>query len=227
MKFHPLISIPVAALVFTVASYPVLAADDATKTVQSSNKVLQEFLSSDRIPRSILQRSQGIAIFPNVIQAGFFLGGQRGEGIMLVRDRDGRWSNPAIITATAGSIGLQFGAQSSDVVLVFQDAESIRKVYNSDFRLGGSVSGTAGPEGAEAVFPTDSTGNIYSYTKSEGLFGGVALSGIKVAYDDKKTGELYNRDQVTAQQVFTSRNITPPPTVRDLQRTLNRSGSAR
>jgi SH3 domain-containing YSC84-like protein 1 len=227
MRFHALMAVPVAAIVVASASHPTLAASDSTKTVSSSATALQEFVNSKRIPPSILRNSQGIAIIPNVIQAAFFLGGRRGQGVMMVRNQNGGWSNPVIITLTSGSLGLQFGAKSSDLVLAFQDSQSIRKVYTSDFRIGGSVSGTAGPTGAEAVYPTDSTGNIYTYAKSEGLFGGVALSGIKLAYDNEKTANLYGKRTITPRQVFLGENITPPSIVGDLKRALSRSISRR
>jgi SH3 domain-containing YSC84-like protein 1 len=226
MKFHKLMVVPVVALVISSALYPAVATSDSTKTVSSANAVLKEFVNSKRIPPRILQNSQGIAIIPNVIQAAFFLGGRRGQGVMMVRNSNGGWSNPVIMTLTSGSLGIQFGAKSSDIVLAFQDNQSIRKVYNSDFKLGGSVSGTAGPEGAEAVYPTDSTGNIYTYAKSEGLFGGVALSGMKLAYDTEKTANLYGQRTITARQVF-SGNVTPPAIVGDLQRTLRQATSMR
>jgi SH3 domain-containing YSC84-like protein 1 len=223
MRLQALIAVPVAAIVVASSSTPTLAASDSAKTVSSSATTLQEFVNSKRIPPSILRNSQGIAIIPNVIQAAFFLGGRRGQGIMMVRNQAGGWSNPVIITLTSGSLGLQFGAKSSDIVLAFQDNQSIRKVYNSDFKLGGSVSGTAGPVGADAVYPTDSTGNIYTYAKSEGLFGGVALSGVKLAYDNEKTATLYGQRSLTARQVFLGENISPPTVVGDLKRTLNQA----
>ncbi|WP_404789474.1 lipid-binding SYLF domain-containing protein [Altericista sp. CCNU0014] len=227
MNFHRLMAVPVAALVISSTSYPAFAASDSTKTVSSANTVLQEFVNSKRIPPRILQNSQGIAIIPNVVQAAFFLGGRRGQGVMMLRNSNGSWSNPVIMTLTSGSLGLQVGAKSSDIIMAFQDNESIRKVYNSDFRLGGSVSGTAGPTGADAVYPTDSTGNIYTYVKSEGLFGGVALSGMKLDYDDDKTADLYGQRNITARQVFTGTSVTPPTIVGDLQRTLSRAISSR
>ncbi len=227
MKLHSFLSIPVAAvLVVASSSHPSVAAD-ATKTVQSSTTAFQQFINSGRIPPRILRSSQGIAIIPNVIQAGFFLGGQRGQGVMVVRNQDGGWSNPAIITLTGGSIGLQFGAKSSDIVLAFQDQKSIRKVYGSNFELGGNVSGTAGPEGAQAVYPSDSTGNIYSYFKSEGLFGGVSLSGVKLAFNSSDTGRLYGQKNITARQVFSGQIPTKPPVVSSLQSVLRRSVSSR
>lgn len=228
MKFNSLVSIPVAALVVMTTSYPVKAdTEDSVRTVQKANTVLQSFVSSDRIPTSILRQSRGIAIIPRLVQAGFILGGQRGEGIMLVRNQDGTWSNPAIITITSGSIGAQIGARSSEVVLVFQDDESIRKLYSGPFELGATIAGTAGSRGTEPQFPTDSSGNVYSYVKSEGLFAGVALSGLKVAFDDDETAQLYGDNKLTARQVFTSQDLTAPTAVNDLKRTLQEVASQR
>jgi SH3 domain-containing YSC84-like protein 1 len=227
MRFHPLIAVPVAAIVIASTNNTALAASNSTKTVSSAATTFQEFVNNKRIPPSILRNSQGIAIIPNVIQAAFFLGGRRGQGVMMVRNQNGGWSNPVIITLTSGSLGLQVGAKSSDLVLAFQDSQSISKIYNSNFKIGGSVSGTAGPTGAEAVYPTDSTGNIYTYAKSEGLFGGVALSGIKLAYDNEKTADLYGKSSITPRQVFLGENITPPNIVGDLKRVLSQSISRR
>jgi SH3 domain-containing YSC84-like protein 1 len=223
MRFHALIAVPVAAMVVVSSNTATIAASDSTKTVGSAATALQEFVNSKRIPPSILRNSQGIAIIPNVIQAAFFLGGRRGQGVMMVRNQAEAWSNPVIVTLTSGSLGLQFGAKSSDIILAFQDNQSIRKVYTSDFKIGGSVSGTAGPVGADAVYPTDSTGNIYTYAKSEGLFGGVALSGMKLAYDNEKTANLYGQRTLTARQVFLGENISPPGVVGDLKRTLSQA----
>jgi SH3 domain-containing YSC84-like protein 1 len=225
MKLHALLALPVAAIVVASDGAAGITASDSTKTVGSAATTLQEFVNSKRIPPAILRNSQGIAIIPNVIQAAFFLGGRRGQGVMMVRNQTGGWSNPVIITLTSGSLGLQFGAKSSDIILAFQDNQSIRKVYNSDFKIGGSVSGTAGPVGADAVYPTDSAGNIYTYAKSEGLFGGVALSGVKLAYDNEKTANLYGQRTLTARQVFLGENVSPPSVVGDLKRTLNQSVS--
>jgi SH3 domain-containing YSC84-like protein 1 len=225
MKLHALLALPVAAIVVASDGAAGIAASDSTKTVGSAATTLQEFVNSKRIPPAILRNSQGIAIIPNVIQAAFFLGGRRGQGVMMVRNQTGGWSNPVIITLTSGSLGLQFGAKSSDIILAFQDNQSIRKVYNSDFKIGGSVSGTAGPVGADAVYPTDSAGNIYTYAKSEGLFGGVALSGVKLAYDNEKTANLYGQRTLTARQVFLGENVSPPSVVGDLKRALNQSVS--
>jgi SH3 domain-containing YSC84-like protein 1 len=225
MKLHALLALPVAAIVVASDGAAGITASDSTKTVGSAATTLQEFVNSKRIPPAILRNSQGIAIIPNVIQAAFFLGGRRGQGVMMVRNQTGGWSNPVIITLTSGSLGLQFGAKSSDIILAFQDNQSIRKVYNSDFKIGGSVSGTAGPVGADAVYPTDSAGNIYTYAKSEGLFGGVALSGVKLAYDNEKTANLYGQRTLTARQVFLGENVSPPSVVGDLKRALNQSVS--
>jgi SH3 domain-containing YSC84-like protein 1 len=227
MRLHALVALPVAAIVVATGSTSTIAASDSTKTVGSAAKTLQEFVNSKRIPPAILRNSEGIAIIPNVIQAAFFLGGRRGQGVMMVRNKTGGWSNPVIITLTSGSLGLQFGAKSSDIVLAFQDNQSIRKVYSSDFKVGGSVSGTAGPVGADAVYPTDSTGNIYTYAKSEGLFGGVALSGMKLAYDNEKTANLYGQRTLTARQVFLGENVSPPSVVGDLKRTLSQAISSK
>lgn len=226
MKFNNFILIPVTAALVSTAAYPSIAAGNPNETIQKSTTAFQEFVDKGRIPPSILRSSQGIAIIPNVIQAGFILGGQRGKGVMVVRTPDGSWSKPFIITLTGGSIGLQAGVKSSDIILAFQDKASIRKVYRSDFDLGGNVSGTAGPSGLQAVYPSDSVGNIYSYFKSEGLFGGVSLAGVKLAFDKNDTGRLYGQKNITPRQVFSGQTGTTPTVVSSLQSALSLSSAA-
>jgi SH3 domain-containing YSC84-like protein 1 len=226
LKFNNFIFIPVAAALVATTVYPSIAAGNPTETIQKSTTAFQEFVDKGRIPPSILRSSQGIAIIPNVIQAALILGGQRGKGVMVVRTPDGSWSKPFIITLTGGSIGLQAGIKSSDIVLAFQDKASIRKVYRSDFDLGGNVSGTAGPGGIQAVYPSDSVGNIYSYFKSEGLFGGVSLSGVKLNFDKDDTGRLYGQKNITPRQVFSGEIGTTPTVVSSLQSALSLSSAA-
>jgi lipid-binding SYLF domain-containing protein len=226
MKLYPFLVVPVAASLVVAANYPAMAENDAVTTVESATQVFKEIMNDPktRIPPEVLRSSQGIAIIPNVIQAGFFFGGRRGTGIVVVREENGRWSNPAFLNLTGGSFGLQFGAKSSDIVLVFKDRNSIADVLKGgSFKLGGSASATAGPVGASALDPTDAQrkAGIYSYARSEGLFAGVALEGAEFGFNNDKNQSLYGRQNITVQQIFSNQQIQPPSVVTNLKQVLN------
>uniref|UniRef100_B8HU09 Ysc84 actin-binding domain-containing protein n=1 Tax=Cyanothece sp. (strain PCC 7425 / ATCC 29141) TaxID=395961 RepID=B8HU09_CYAP4 len=227
MKNHPLLFVPVAAAVILTVSHPALA--NPVEEVQVSNNVFQDLVrgtADQRIPPEILRNAQGIAILTNVTRGGFFLfGGRRGDGTLLVRNQTGGWSNPVFINITGGNFGPQFGVSSTDIILVFMNRESIDRLLREPLDLGGSISVAAGPVGGNVVSPVaDPSPNIYAYSRSEGLFAGVTLSGSKVSYDARDTARFYGRS-VTPQEVFTGQVPTPPGAVA-LRSTLDQYGAA-
>lgn len=194
--------------------------------VENATFVLGEFTfnNTNRIPPRIIQRAQGIAIIPNVVQAGFIFGGRRGAGILLVRNENNQWSKPAFITLTGGSFGLQIGAQSTDVVLAFMDKSVVMRSLAQSFRLGGNVSVAAGPVGGEVVSPTDPSPQVFSYTRSAGLFAGVALEGAKISFDRSASTQFYGRRNLTPSQIFENSPPLPsPPVLNGLYNALARA----
>ncbi|HIK35464.1 MAG TPA: lipid-binding SYLF domain-containing protein [Thermosynechococcus sp. M98_K2018_005] len=194
--------------------------------VENATSVLGEFTfnNNNRIPPRIVQRAQGIAIIPNVVQAGFIVGGRRGAGILLVRNENNEWSKPAFITMTGGSFGLQIGAQSTDVVLAFMDKSVVMRSLAQSFRLGGNVSVAAGPVGGEVVSPTDPSPQVFSYTRSAGLFAGVALEGANIGFDRSASTRFYGRPNLTPMQIFENSPPLPsPPVLNGLYNALTRA----
>ncbi|WP_300876143.1 lipid-binding SYLF domain-containing protein [Thermosynechococcus sp. Uc] len=194
--------------------------------VENATFVLGEFTfnNNNRIPPKIVQRAQGIAIIPNVVQAGFIFGGRRGAGILLVRNENNEWSKPAFITLTGGSFGLQIGAQSTDVVLAFMDKSVVMRSLAQSFRLGGNVSVAAGPVGGEVVSPTDPSPQVFSYTRSAGLFAGVALEGANISFDRSANTRFYGRRNLTPTQIFANSPPLPaPPVLNGLYNALARA----
>lgn len=194
--------------------------------VKESAKVFTEINreSKTQIPSSLLQRSKAIAILTNVTQGGFIFGVRRGDGVILVRKPNGGWSNPAFITITGGSFGLQAGARSSDVILVFPSQTALNSVLSGAFEFGGSVSGTAGPVGEQPVESLEgfSGDKVYTYSRSEGLFGGVTLEGSDLDDDDELNKEFYGQP-ITATQIFQRSSLRPPVVVDSLKRVLRQA----
>lgn len=232
MKFKSMVAVPVTAVLVVTTTMPTMAATDvekqahAEKIIYSSQNVLEEILSDPKtqIPSELLEQSEGIAIFPGVIQAGFLFGARRGTGVMMLRQEDGTWSNPAFINITGGSFGLQIGAKSSDIVLVFPNRSTVNEVLSKSFDIGGSVSGTAGPVGATAVDPTEdySKSPILTYARSSGLFGGVAIDGSKLGFNRGKNRDLYGKS-ITPRRIFRDPDVEAPVVVDSLRQVLEES----
>ena len=198
-----------AALVATTAT----AETKTEKRMNNAIEVLQQFteIPEQAIPESILSDAYGVAILPGVIKVGFTIGGRFGRGVLMVRKPDGSWSNPAFISLGGGSLGLQIGAESTDILLVFREQRSIDSIYNGKLTLGGNASAAAGPVGRNASAATDGQlgAEIYSYSRSRGLFAGIALDGAWIAMDQKSNDEYYNNG-MTAEEIFAATNMPTP-----------------
>jgi len=171
------------------------AAESDEATVRSAKQVLDEFtnLQIQQIPAAMLQDVHGVAIFPDVIKIGLVVGGRHGRGVVLVREADGAWRAPTFVSLTGGSIGWQVGAQATDLVLVFKTAKSVEGLLRGKFTLGADAAVAAGPVGRRAEAATDAQlkAEIYSYSRSRGLFAGVSLDGAVMQINDEATRRFY------------------------------------
>ena len=161
--------------------------------------------SKNGIPQSLINKSEGIMIFPGAskVSAGVY-NGQGGRGIAMIRKEDGNWSNPFIVSLGKGSLGSQTGTQTSDIVLLFlnrNDIVDIDKVY---ITLGGDVSVAAGPSDKGTSSGNDRTfeSDTYSYYLNKGFFTGVNLNGGILSYNERISESLYNVDDVSTDEIF-------------------------
>ncbi len=162
-------------------------------------------MPDQRVPDALLSRAYGIAIIPDVTKVAFIFGGSHGNGVLVVRDKlTSPWSNPVFIALTSGSWGLQIGAQSSDIVLVFTTKTGIEGITGGKLTLGADASVAAGPVGRQGSAATDMTfdAEIYSYARTRGLFGGIALDGGVIAIDHSANANFYAKHGVTASEIF-------------------------
>ena len=176
---------------------PLIAqANDEAERIDEAITVLHEIMSAPdaSIPEALLERSVAVAIFPSTVRAGFFLGGQRGRGFIAGRDEEtGAWSPPAFLTLTGGSIGLQVGAQSVDIILLIQNRRGLSRLLDNQFKLGGDASAVVGPVGRTVEASTDlqMTAEILSYSRSRGVFAGVTLGGATLRADRDANERFY------------------------------------
>lgn len=206
-----------ALLLFAAASHAVIAqASDEAKRISTAALVLEEIMSAadKSVPHSIMERAEGIAVFPSLIKGGIVIGGQRGRGILSVRDKkSGGWSSPAFLTITGGSIGAQFGAQAIDLVLVINNQRGLEQLVKNQFKVGADAAVAAGPVGRDASASTDiqMRAQILSYSRSRGLFAGVTLNGSTIRQDRDANERFYGTAFRTGQIVFDGLGGAPEP----------------
>lgn len=180
---------------------------DAERRAARAARVFDQIMAVRErgIPRNLLDRAEAIAVFPGVIKAAFIIGGRGGQGVISRRVRGG-WSAPAFFNLGGGSIGLQIGASKTDYVMLIMNDEGVRGLMEDKFEVGGEAGVAAGPVGREAAASTNITldAGILSYSRSKGLFAGVALKGAVInpdndlneaVYEGKKAGRVLEQER--------------------------------
>jgi lipid-binding SYLF domain-containing protein len=167
----------------------------AREYVDKASKVLNEIMRAEdkAIPREIMQKAHAVAVFPGAIKAGFIIAGQGGAGVVTRRLGEG-WSAPAFLNMGGASFGPQIGAQSTDYVLVIMNPEGLNELLKDKFEMGAEGSVAAGPVGRTAAASTNATldAGILTYSRSKGLFAGLALKGIVIEPNDDVQNAVYS-----------------------------------
>lgn len=225
MKIRTTIISLVALTAICLKSVPVEAASKEVAKINDSIEVLEQIMSIPEkgIPPALLKNAQGIAIIPGVIKVGFIIGGRHGTGIVVVREEEG-WSNPAFVSITGGSVGWQIGAESTDVILVFKSRKGVDSMIKSKFTLGADAAVAAGPVGRQAGAGTDAQlkAEIYSYSRTRGLFAGISLEGAALQIDDEANDAFYGKDGLRANDIFMDKSLKIPPVVEKLKEALGK-----
>ena len=168
--------------------------DKLADRAKRAGQVLTELMrvADSAPPASLLRQATCLAAVPGVVQVGLGVGGRVGFGLASCRKGSG-WSAPTFMALKGGSIGLQIGGQSADMVLVFTNENAAKTIAASTFNLGGQASVAAGPVGRNVSAETDykARAEIYSYSKTKGLFAGIDLSGTKWEVDTKANAKVY------------------------------------
>ena len=189
----------------------------------TATQVLEEVqaMPDQRLPDTLLAHAYGIAVIPNVTQIALIFGGRHGNGVLTMRDTlNSPWSNPVFVSLTGASGGLQVGMEASDIILVFTTKSGVDGIALGKLTLGADASVAAGPVGRQATAATDvSLAEIYSYARTRGLFGGIAIDGSAIAIDKSANGAFYGKPDVTASEILSGSAPTPPETA---QRFLSR-----
>ena len=203
--------------------------DELDNRISMCENVLKQSLEmpDSRIPKDLLQRCRGVAIFPGVWNVGALVGLSFGSGIVMRRDeRTSAWSYPAFFNIRQGSLGVQMGAQSIDLVLLMMSEKTIQKLLEERLTLGIDVSVSAGPLGRDAGAETNWTmeSGIISYSRSKGLFMGVALYG-SILEPDRVSNEKYHGQGISVQDSLYESKGSFSESAKRLSNTLNSYGN--
>jgi lipid-binding SYLF domain-containing protein len=179
-----------------MAVAPAPAAAATFERLENAAVVLDELLSApDKgLPADLVAKAACVVVVPGLKKAGLGLGGEYGRGYAVCRIGDG-WSAPGGVRMEAGSVGFQIGVSEIDVVLLVMNRRGMDRLLSSKFTLGADASAAAGPVGRSAEAKTDVTmrAEILSYSRSRGVFAGVALEGATLREDTSSNRELYGR----------------------------------
>ncbi len=203
------------------------AAKEAKKAADAFTEIMN--VRDKAIPQGLLDKAEAVAVFPDVIKAGFIIGGRGGHG-MISRRIKGGWSAPADFDLGGGSVGLQIGANKTDFVLLFMNEEALGGLLKDKFEIGGEGSAVAGPVGRTASVSTDLLlrAGIISYSRSRGLFAGLELKGVVIKPDDDDNMGVYGMRASELLSPGSTLSITKMPAgVRIFPRTLARYSTRR
>ena len=195
-----------------LAIVPLLAKDnDSVKRLNEAAVVFSEVMATpDKgIPEDLLANARCIVIVPSLKTAAFVVGGKYGKGYVSCR-HDGSWSAPGAVRVEGGSFGFQIGGSTTDVIMLVMNEGGENRLLSDKFTLGGEASVAAGPVGRTATAQTDLQihAEILSWSRSQGLFAGVALEGATLRQDLDDNAEIYG-NKLNNREILTTSVATP------------------
>jgi lipid-binding SYLF domain-containing protein len=199
-----------ASAAVAIGGVPAAAwANDQQLIVDRARIVVESFLNDPDLQqmRVYVQNAYGVLIIPDLLKGGFFVGVEHGTGVLLARDpQSGDWSQPAFFDLWGGSLGLQFGGQTSEAIFTLMNPGAVKQILSSRFQMGADASVAVGELGAGfGAGTTIQFGeDIYAFARNMGLFGGLAVDGTCVKPQDEWNAAFYGQP-LTAEQIVSKR----------------------
>ena len=196
--------------------------------IRNSGTVLKEILDvPDDIPRDLLAKARCVIVLPSVLKAAFVAGADYGRGIMTCRtgsEFNGPWGAPTMMALEGGSFGFQIGGEATDFVILVMNNRGAESLLHSKVKLGADASIAAGPKGREIEADTDVTmrSEMFSYSRSRGVFAGVSLEGTTLRPDNGANRRLYGKD-VSAIEIIKESKVEAPASAHILIATLQQA----
>ena len=210
-----------AATVLLLSVSGVSAAIKSTEAtrLEAAARAIQEIRGE--IPQDLWTRARCVAVIPELKKAAFILGGEYGKGVMSCRAGE-QWSAPMFMQLAKGSWGFQAGAEQADLVLLVMNEKGAQKLLQNKVNLGADASVAAGPLGRRGGVATDGaiTAEIVSYSRSQGLFAGIDISGGVLRPDEDANVGVYGAG-ATARTILANREISAPPEAAPFLRALS------
>jgi lipid-binding SYLF domain-containing protein len=213
MKTHSLLLTLAALLSGPIAT--LTAAPRDRSEVGNVIEVLDELAMTPEkcVPPALLRDANAVIIAPNMLKGGFVIAARHGLGVMLVHEKDGSWSNPVFVKITGASLGFQVGVQATDLFLVVRNRRSLDRLMRGEGKLtlGADASVAAGPLGRQASADTDAVmrAEILSYSRSRGVFAGVALEGDSLRIDAEANERFYGKRDVKVADIVDGKVPAP------------------
>lgn len=220
----------VLALCLVIGTASAIAANKEQDRLENCGVVMQEILDApDSIPQELLSKAECVIVVPSLTKIAVGVGGSYGRGAMVCRSGkqfDGPWGAPAMYALDGSSVGLQLGAESTDLVLLVLNRRGVDALLNSRVILGANASAAAGPRGRDVGASTDASlrADILSYSRTRSLFGGVSLDGTSLRPDDDATEQVYGR-KLTARNIVTGDGIAVPASGRHFVDVLQKNAA--
>jgi lipid-binding SYLF domain-containing protein len=214
------------ALLGALTSVPLSAALSTSeqKRIEDAARVLRELHSApdQDVPLDLWEKASCVMVIPGLKKAAFIIGGEYGKGLLSCRTNGG-WSPPVFMRLGKGSWGLQFGAQTIDLVLLVMNDRGVEKLLRNGVSLGAEASVAAGPVGRDARAATDVQlgAEILSYSRTQGVFAGINLSGGVLRDDEDDNADLYGKG-ISAREILLEGRVQLPGIARPFVDALNR-----
>lgn len=208
------LSLPAAAAA-TGLLRPAFAMSDAQQLVEKARLAFLDMITDDNYKemRDYVKQSRALIIFPELIKGAFIIGAEGGSGVLVTRGAAGQgWSYPAFYTLASGSLGLQIGGQSSELVLTVMNEKGLTALINDQFKIGGNVDVAVGPvgKGLSASTTTNFSSDAYSFAKTQGAYVGMSLDGAGILSRQSRDEEYYGAGAtstgIVIQRKFTNKN---------------------
>lgn len=193
---------------------PVVAhADTPQELVDSSTLAVESMMSGSEGTQAeqFLRRAKAVVICPNIFRAGFIIGGEGGGCVMVARAAAGSWSAPAFYGLGSGSFGLQAGIQNAQVIMLIMTNGGLNALLNSQFKIGADAGLTVATLGAgvNGSMSTAINADILTFSKSQGLYGGISLQG-SILSNDAGAEQAYYGNAQDARTIVVSMQANNP-----------------
>ncbi len=191
--------------------------------IKAATRILSTVMTGPQgvAPRYLLSHARAVILIPGVKKAGFIVGIKRGKGIIVARDKEGKWLPPSFITLSGGSLGFQAGAKSSDIVLLLMSKRALQKFTGNKVKIGVDLGVVAGPVGKEIGLSQEDLNRIevFSYVREKGIFAGAIISGSVLSHDEKANRNFYGTS-ISFRDILSGKKVSLPPVAQELLQTL-------